>query len=187
MKALILAALLAAAPAAVLAAPAPAWTVDRAASNITFASSFSGDAFTGKFARWSAVIRFDPANLPGSSVTATIEPASALTGDKDRDQSLPSDDFFAAAKFPKATFVSTSIRSVGPGRYEAVGQLTLRGVTRPLTLPFALAITGAQAKMTAKVAINRLAFGVGQGEWKAVESIPAAVGLAVSLTATRAP
>jgi polyisoprenoid-binding protein YceI len=56
-----------------------------------------------------------------------------------------------------------------------------------LTLPFTLAITGKQAHMTAAVAVNRLAFGVGQGEWKATEAIPAAATVTLDLTAHRAP
>src|SRR5690349_17692260 len=75
--------------------PAPAWTVDSASSRITFASSFSGTAFTGSFRRWNAQIRFDPVNLAGSRVLATIDMGSANTGSPDRDQSLPSDDWFA--------------------------------------------------------------------------------------------
>lgn len=168
-------------------AAAPSWTVDKAASSVRFASKFNGDAFTGSFRRWDAVIRFDPRALVGSSVTATVDTASATTGDKDRDQSLPSDDFFAAAKFPKATFTASTFKDLGGGRYQAVGTLTLRGVAKPLTLPFTLAITGPTARMKASLAINRLAFGVGQNEWKSVQAIPAAVSVTIDLTAHRAP
>ena len=73
----------------------------------------------------------------------------------------------------------------GPGRYVAAGVLTIRGVAKPLTLPFTLAITGAAAKMNAAVQLNRLAFGVGQGEWKATDTVPA--GVTVNVAADRAP
>jgi polyisoprenoid-binding protein YceI len=149
---------------ALAAAPAPAWTVDKAASKVTFASSFDGGAFTGRFQRWDATIRFDPANLAASSVTATFDMASAVTGDAARDEALPQDDWFAAAKHPKAIFRATSFKALGGGRYQASGTLTIRGVTKPLTLPFSLAITGDTAKMNASVGLNRLAFGVGQGD-----------------------
>jgi polyisoprenoid-binding protein YceI len=65
--------------------------------------------------------------------------------------------------------------------------LTIRGVARPLTLPFSLAITGPLAKMNAQVGLNRLAFGVGQGEWQAVDTVPAAVTVGIDLTARRTP
>lgn len=169
------------------AAPAPSWTVDKATSSVRFSSTFNGDAFSGTFRRWDAVIRFDPKALATSSVTATIETASAATGDKDRDQALPTDDFLNAAKFPRATFTAASFKDLGGGKYQAIGTLTLRGITKPLTLPFTLAITGPTARMKASLALNRLAFGVGQNEWKGVEAIPAAVTVNIDLTAHRAP
>ena len=168
------------------AAPAPAWTVDKGASKVAFSSSFDGGPFTGSFRRWDAAIRFDPANLAGSSAVVTFDMTSAVTGDASRDGALPQDDWFAAGKFPRATFTAKSFKALGGARYQAVGDLTIRGVTRPLVLPFTLVITGGVAKMTASVALNRLAFGVGQGEWKATEVVPGAVTVNISLTARRA-
>jgi polyisoprenoid-binding protein YceI len=169
------------------AAPAPAWTVDKAASAVRFGSTMNGEAFSGAFRRWNADIRFDPANLAGSSVTATVDTASAATGDADRDQALPTAAFLAAAKFPTATFTARAFKDEGAGRYLAIGQLTLRGVSKPLTLPFTLAITGAEARMKASVALNRLAFGVGQDEWKATTALPASVGVTIAIAARRKP
>ena len=173
---------------AAAAAPAPAaWIVDKAGSGLRFTSSMAGESFTGVFRRWDAAIRFDPANLAASSVAADIDVASAVTGNADRDQALPTATFFDAPAHPHATFVAHGFRAVGPGRYVADGVLTLRGVAKPLTLPFTLAITGAQARMTGAVAINRLAFGVGQGEWQAVDAIPASVTVSIAISARRAP
>lgn len=180
--ALAAAAVLIAAPA--LASP-PAWTVDKAASKLTFTSSVSGAAFTGTFRTWDAVIHFDPKDLAHSDVTATIDVASAFTGNGDRDAEMPDQDWFWTSHFPKATFVARSFSATGPGRYQAAGVLTLRGVSKPLTLPFALSITGKTAKMNAEVSLNRLAFGVGQGEWSAVDTVPAAVRVDVALSAHR--
>jgi len=168
------------------AAPAASWTVDKAASKVAFSTSFDGGAFTGQFRSWNAVIRFDPANLAGSSVTATFDTASAVTGDATRDQALPEPDWFSARAFPKATFTASSFKALGGGKYQAIGTLTVRGVTKPLTLPFTLVITGDTARMTSSVGINRLAFGVGQGDWKTTEVVPATVTVNISLTAKRA-
>ncbi len=182
--ALALAFAVAAAPA--WAAPAPAWTVDKAASKVAFSSSFDGAAFSGSFRRWDAVIRFDPANLAGSSVTATFDMASAVTGEATRDQSLLEPDWFSARAFPKASFTASSFKALGGGKYQAIGTLTIRGVNKPLTLPFSLVITGDTAKMTSSVGLNRLAFGVGQGDWKTTEVVPGTVTVNISLTAKRA-
>ena len=169
------------------AAPAPGWIVNRAASAVRFSSSMNNEAFSGAFRRWDADIRFDPKNLAASSVTASIDTASATTGDADRDQALPTAAFLAAAKFPKATFTARAFKALGAGRYLAIGQLTLRGVGKPLTLPFTLAITGREARMKASVALNRLAFGVGQDEWKATVALPATVTVTIAIAARRAP
>lgn len=168
------------------AAPAPAWTVDKSVSRVAFASSFDGGTFAGSFRRWNATIRFDPANLAGSSAVVTFDMTSAGTGDASRDEALPGDDWFAAGRFPKATFSAKSFKALGGARYQAIGDLTIRGVTKPLTLPFTLVITGGVAKMNASVGLNRLAFGVGQGEWKTTEVVPATVTVNISLTAKRA-
>jgi polyisoprenoid-binding protein YceI len=174
-------------PGAAAAAAPPAWIVDKTASSVRFTSSMAGESFTGSFRRWDADIRFDPANLAASSVTAAVDVASAATGKADRDQALPTDTFLDAPAFPKAAFVARHFTALGGGRYQADGVLTLRGVSKPLSLPFTLVIQGTQARMTSQVAINRLAFGVGQGEWKATTTIPAAVNVSVVLAAHRAP
>ncbi len=174
-----------AAPALAGAAPAPGWAVDKAASSVRFGSTFNGEAFSGAFRRWDADIRFDPANLAGSSVTASFDTASAATGDADRDQSLPTPTFLSAAAFPRATFTAHTFRALGGGRYIADGTLTLRGVTKPLSLPFTLAIAGPTAKMTAQAAINRLAFGVGQDQWRKVDALPSTITVTIALAARR--
>ena len=174
-----------AAPIVVSAAPAT-WIVDKATSSLKFSSSLGGEAFSGVLRRWDAAIAFDPADLAHSSVAVTVDVASASTANTDRDQALPTPAFFDAAAFPKATFVAKSFTAAGPGSYRAAGTLTMRGVSKPLTLPFALVITGPAAKMSGQVAINRLAFGVGQNEWKATTTLPAAVQLSISLNAKKA-
>ena len=117
---------------------------------------------------------------------ATIDVASAVTGDAQRDQALPTPTFLSADRFPKAMFAATSFKSLGGGRYLAIGQLSLRGVVKPLTLPFTLAITGPRATMTASLALNRLAFGVGQNEWKSTDALPANVTVSIAIPAIRA-
>jgi polyisoprenoid-binding protein YceI len=167
------------------AAP-PGWTVDKAASKLGFKSSFSGMPFEGGFRQWDAQIAFDPKDLAGSKVNVVIQMASATTGDTSRDQSLPSDDWFATSQFPRATFTSTSFRSLGGDRYQAAGTLTIRGKSVPVVLPFTLDIAGDVARMNGQVAINRTAFGVGQGEFETGDSVPLEVTVLVSITAKRA-
>lgn len=187
MRSLPLILLLAAAPAVASAqAAAPTWVPDKAASRVGFRAAMNGEGIDGRFSRWDAQIAFDPKNLAASRVTATIDLASAVTGDGARDEALPSSDWFDVRRHPRATFVTRRIRSTAPGRYVAEGDLTLRGVKRSLNLPFTLAITGDVAKVSGSVAIDRTAFGVGQGQWRTGAAVATAVTVQVALTARRA-
>jgi polyisoprenoid-binding protein YceI len=146
----------------------------------------NGQTFTGTFRRWSAQIAFDPKALGASKAVVTINVASAATGDADRDQALPTDDWLASSKFAQATFVTRDFRDLGGGKYAADGDLTIRGVKKPVTLPFTLAISGDTAKMSGAMVLNRTAFGVGQGQWKTGEVVDTKVTVNVALTAHRA-
>ena len=174
---------LVAAPA--LAAPS-VWIVDPAASKLAFQGTMNGAPFVGAFRRWTAQIAFDPKALAASKVNVVIDVASAASGDADRDQALPTDDWFAAGKFARASFVTHAFRDLGGGKYLATGDLTIRGVSRSVALPFTLAIEGDAARMNGSLALDRTAFGVGQGQWKAGDVVGAKVVVSVSLAAHRA-
>ncbi|HTK34673.1 MAG TPA: YceI family protein [Caulobacteraceae bacterium] len=167
-------------------AGAPAWTVDKANSKIRFKSAFSGMGFEGGFGRWDAQINFDPNNLPASKAVISVELASVASGDADRDETLPSADWFNVARFPRAVFTTTAITAAGPGKYNAAGTLSLRGVTKPIVLPFTLVITGDTARMTGQVVLNRSNFGVGQGQFRTPDTVPYEVTVPVTVVAKRA-
>jgi polyisoprenoid-binding protein YceI len=170
--------------AAAQAAPAK-WAVDAAGSRLSFASKYSGDAFTGSFRRWTADIAFDPAQLPASKIVVSVDMSSVTTGDADRDETLPTGEWFDTKKFPRATFTSTAIKAAGPGRYTATGTLNMKGVTRPATLNFGLKITGDKAESIGQLTLDRSQFGVGQGQFKGGETIPLAVTVNTAIRATR--
>jgi polyisoprenoid-binding protein YceI len=177
----LLAAVFAGTPA--FAAPAPLWFVDKPHSKVAFTASMSRQPINGVFRRYDTKISFDPANLAGSSVMTVIDTASAFTGDASRDETLPTPEWFNVRAFPKATFRSTSFKTLGQGRYVAVGTLTIRGVSRPVNLPFKLTITGKQARMDGSLSIDRRWFGVGQGQFAGTESVGAAVRINVTIAA----
>ena len=87
----------------------------------------------GRFAISNGVIDLDESNVDDSSVKATVNVLSVDTGEAARDKHLNSPDFFDTAKFPTATFTSTKIAKTGGG-YDVMGDLTLHGVTKPVTL-----------------------------------------------------
>lgn len=167
------------------ARPAASWTIDKGPSRLNFQSSFGGTPFDGGFGSWGGVINFDPQNLAGSRVVIEINMASARAGDPSRDEALPTDDWFAVKRFPKATFTATTFKALGGNRFQAIGTLTIRGISRPLGMPFQLDIKGNRAHMQGQARLDRRLFGIGQGEFASAETVPFAVNVAVNLFATR--
>jgi polyisoprenoid-binding protein YceI len=187
---LALLAALAAGPAAPDArAAASSWTVDPAHSQLTFHPRLAGGEFTGRFERFEATIRFDPVDLEHSSLLVVVDLLGARTGDTDRDAALQGSDFFQTTRWPKGTFTSTGIKSLGGGRYEATGKLTLRDVTRDVRVQFRFdspAPAGGAARMIGSSKVRRLEFGVGQGDWRSTEWLDDAVRIEFDLALRRA-
>jgi polyisoprenoid-binding protein YceI len=92
----------------------------------------------GAFNDVDGTLQLDGAEPSRSSATVTIQVASIDTRNADRDAHLRGADFFAVEEFPTITFVSTAARQSGPAGYELTGDLTIRGVTRSVTVPFEL-------------------------------------------------
>ncbi|MET3663806.1 YceI family protein [Caulobacter sp. 1776] len=173
----------AAAPASDLKDPV-AWTIQQG-SDLTFTATWSGSAIEGRFKTWTADILFSPEALDRSKLTVNVDMGSAATGDDQRDQSLPSGDFFDTAEHPKAIFTASKFRKTGEGKFVADGTLDLRGVKKPLSLPFSLKIDGDTATARGVTTLDRTTFGVGQGEWASTDEIAAKVKVSFALTAKR--
>jgi len=87
----------------------------------------------GQFSKVTGVVTLDESDLANSRVKASIEAASIDTRDAQRDAHLKSADFLHVEKFPTLSFKSTDIRVVGDGELKLQGDLTIRGITRPVT------------------------------------------------------
>jgi len=161
------------------------WTVDAAKSHIAFSGTQTGDAFTGQFKSWSAKIAFDPANPAAGHAEVAIDIASAATGDKQRDEAMPQGEWFDAKKFPQAKYDAKSFRSLGGNQYEAVGSLTIKGVTKDVVVPFTLAVSGDSAHAQGKLKIDRTAFKVGEGPWSTGAYVGTEIALDIDLLAKK--
>ena len=110
------------------------YAIDPQHSQVDFGIKHMGiSTVHGRFAIKEGAVDLDPSNMTDSSVSATIDVSSVDTGEAQRDGHLRSPDFFDTAKFPTATFKSTRIIKTGEG-YDVTGDLSLHGVTRPVTL-----------------------------------------------------
>lgn len=114
---------------------AATWQVDPSHTHVGFAvSHMAVSTVRGEFGVASGTIEYDPKNVAATKITATVATASVDTREPKRDTHLQSADFFEVAKFPEMTFVSTSIKNVTPKGFDAVGNLTIHGVTKEVTL-----------------------------------------------------
>jgi polyisoprenoid-binding protein YceI len=121
----------------IAAGPAPAaeYTIDPDHSHANFRVDHLGfTTMWGRFNEESGVIVFDPDNVGASSVEIVIPTASVDTNHADRDEHLRSPDFFNSAEFPDMTFTSTSVEKTGDNTGTMTGDLTLLGVTKPVTM-----------------------------------------------------
>jgi len=119
---------------------ADTYTIDGAHSSANFAVKHLGiSTVRGRFTDVSGTIMFDAQAPEKSSVTAVIKSTSITTDNATRDKHLNTPDFFDTATYPEIRFQSTSIRKVGGDNYVAVGNLTIRDVTKQVELPFTLA------------------------------------------------
>jgi len=182
-----------AAPAANAAAPAEdedvpvdpvRWMIEDG-SELGFETSWSGSKIEGEFGKFSGDISFSPGALDRSRVRISIDLASVSTGDGQRDASLKGEEWFNAGQAGTAVFTASRFTHRGGENYVANGTLSLRGVSRPVSLPFRLQIDEDKARVRGVTTLDRTAFGVGQGEWAATDQIPAQVTVEVDLKARR--
>lgn len=158
------------------AAAAADWQVQPAQSELRFVGSQQGQDFEGRFHRFEAGIRFDPADLGGARFDVEIDLASADSDNSERDETLHGPDFFNVAANPVAQYRAASFRSDGDG-FVAEGTLTLKGNSHPVALRFDWTPDGHGAVLEGSARLDRLQFGVGAGDW----SDPDAIGHAVTV------
>ena len=160
------------------------WGVNPQKSEVAFEANGSGYNTKGTFKIFKADIEFDPDTPDQTSVRVRIDMRSASTGTADADQTLQSADFLDPARFPTAEFAARGAKPDGDGKYILDGKLTLKGVTKPVTLPFSIAIEEGTAVARAETAINRLDFGVGPASVAGL-AVDKEVKLTIDLTAMR--
>ena len=186
----IMASLLALAPALALAEN---WTIDAAHSQTTFSvKHLVISTVRGEFGKTTGTVTLDDADPARSRVEATIDATTINTRIADRDAHLRSPDFFDVAKYPTITFRSTRVARAKEGGLEVTGDLTLHGVTRPVTLqvstsPEVKGMGGETRRaFAATTRISRQEFGL---KWsKAVEAGPVVgdeVAIAIEVEAVK--
>jgi len=141
----------------------------------------------GDFRKVTGMVTLDEKDVTKSTIEATIDVASINTGNEKRDEHLRSPDFFDVAKYPTMTFKSKKVEKTGEGKYRAIGDLTLRGVTKEVVLDFEGNLTPVKDPMgktriggMATTKINRKDFGLAWN--KALETGGVVVGDEATIT-----
>ncbi|HXD16980.1 MAG TPA: YceI family protein [Vicinamibacterales bacterium] len=109
------------------------YSIDKAHSEATFQVRHLLTKVRGRFSDFEGTIEYDELNPERSLVTVTIQAAGIDTNERDRDAHLRSADFFDVEQFPTLTFRGTTIARKGDQRFDVTGDLTMHGVTRPVT------------------------------------------------------
>jgi polyisoprenoid-binding protein YceI len=148
------------------------WTIDTVHSHVGFSvRHMMVSTVRGQFRKYGGTVKIDPKDFARSSFEGEVEVASVDTGNPDRDNHLRTGDFFDAPNHPEIRFKSTRIEAKGGSEYSVTGDLTVRGVTKPVTLdvefhgtqkdPYGRFVAG----ITARGTVNRKDFGV---NWNAI-------------------
>lgn len=167
-------------------ANAQPWRVDAGRSRLGFAAIETGNAFRGRFERWSAYIAFDPADLAASRVRVVVDIASASSDERRRDEAMLSEDWLDARAFPHAVFEAEGFRTRAGGGFETSGTLALRDQRQPVTLIFSLEERDGAMRALGEATLVRTQFGIGRGRWSGPQFVGLEVKVVFDLTAHRA-
>lgn len=159
--ALALGGLLASAPALALEFNA----VQPAASRLDFTVKQMGVPVDGKFRKFSARMKFDPARPEAAQAEMEIDLASIDAGSSEANEEVVGRQWFDVRNHPSARFVSTGLKALGGGRYELAGKLTIKGRTRDAVAPLTFKQEGNRGIFAGSLVIKRADFAIGEGPW----------------------
>jgi polyisoprenoid-binding protein YceI len=169
---------------------AQAWGSDGVHSTVMYTVKHMVTPMIGVFKKFNVDINFDAAKPLETKINATLDASSVMMGMEKLEGHIKSETFFDVAKYPEWTFVSSSItkgkKSKEGASYIANGKLTVRGVTKDVAIPFLFLGTkespyGVKAGFSAEFTINRLDYGVGQGDWAGTGVVASDVKVTVLL------
>jgi polyisoprenoid-binding protein YceI len=169
---------------ALVAAAAPLKT-DAARSSIVAVFKQMNVPVEAPFKKFTAQINYDPAKPETSSASAEIDTASLDVGDPEINKEVAKKEWFNAPQFPKASFASTSIKGAGPGKLTVAGKLTIKGKAQDVSFPLTVKNEAGKQVFEGALPIKRLAFNIGEGEWKDTSMVADDVVIKFRITAAQ--
>ena len=150
---------------AIVAVAAPLKT-DLAKSTVAAQFKQMNVPVEAKFRRFQAQIDYDAAKPEASKATVEIDTASLDVGEAEMNREVAKKEWFNAAQYPKATFVSSSIKPAGGGKLTVAGKLSIKGKSSDVSFPMTVKTDGGKQVFEGALPIRRLAYNIGEGEWK---------------------
>jgi polyisoprenoid-binding protein YceI len=173
---------------AALAAPAAHameyHTVLPAQSTVSFEFRQMGVPVKGGFKRFATQMAFDPAKPEAARAQVEIDLASIDAGSPEADAESAGRLWFNRSTYPKATFVSSQVRTLGKNRYEMRGMLTVKGRSREIVVPVRYTPGKKTASFDGDFVLKRLDFGIGEGMWADVSTVANEVQVKFRIAAT---
>jgi polyisoprenoid-binding protein YceI len=136
-----------------------------AQSEISFVTKQMGVPLEGHFKKFDAQISFDTAKPDAAKIAFTVDSGSATLGAPESDAELPKAAWFNVAKFPQASFQSSTVKALGGGKYQISGKLTIKGNVKDIDVPVALSQANGVTTASGQFALKRLNYKIGEGEW----------------------
>jgi polyisoprenoid-binding protein YceI len=153
-------------------------------STIHFEFRQMGVPIKGGFKRFTAKMAFDPAKLEAARAQIEIDLASIDAGSPEADAESAGKLWFNRGAYPKASFVSGQVRSLGNNRYEMRGTLSLKGRSREMVVPVTFMPGKTAATFDGAFVLKRLDFGIGEGMWADVDTVANEVQVRFRIAAT---
>ena len=175
--------LLAALMAVAIAAFAAPLKTDPAKSKVAAVFKQMNVPVEAPFKKFTAAIDYDAAKPDAAKATVEIDTASLDVGEPDMNKEVAKKEWFNSAQFPKATFVSTAIKAAGPGKLTVTGKLTIKGKVADVSFPLTVSTEAGKQVFDGTLPIKRLAFNVGEGEWKDTSMVADEVTIKFHVTA----
>ena len=134
-------------------------------SRVAFVSKQMGVPVEGGFKKFVAQIALDPAKPEAGRAQIDIDLASIDAGSAEANDEVKGKAWFNTSMYPTAKFVASGVKALGNGRFEAKGQMTIKGKTRDVVAPFTYKTEGANVVIEGAIPVLRLQYGVGDGLW----------------------
>jgi polyisoprenoid-binding protein YceI len=140
-------------------------------SSIRFVTKQMNVPVEGRFKRFDATVAFDPAKPEATKADFSVELGSIDLGSEEGETEAKRKGWLNIEAFPQARFVASSVKSLGGGKFEASGALTIKGISQNIVAPFTLTDAGGVRTVEGQFTLKRLQYKIGEGPWADTDTV----------------